>query len=221
MFNREVDIDHHVKPLSLLSHLKRRDVVTGTEYDSISQGTITDHQRIILIIDAIVSKGRNAFDEFIAALKEEQQHPPHQELAQLLEEELAGSHHSHPVLPSLVDDVISLHLPYLENSLNPDVLIPYLVRHQLVTTEEQDHLSNPTFTRAARNRYIFSRLYRCGSDAVERFIKCLIEEKSHPPHHNLAERLIEQLSQLEEHRELADRLEQALHDTRAEAQHPQ
>ena len=219
MSDRSKEIDVCVKPLTLLPLLKSNGVVTQKEYEIINRDSISDHQRVLHIVDVIISNGRNALSKFIAALKEEDQHPPHRRLAEMLEGLLVGSHVSWSLEPSLVDDVISPHLPCLVNLINPSVLILHLVRYRLVTAEEEDQLSNPTFTIAARNRYIFSQLYRCGPDAVKNFISCLIEEKIYPSHHELAEKLIQQLSTLEQHRELASRLEQALRDAGAEAQH--
>ena len=178
---REINIS--VKPLTLLPLLRSDNIVTQREYETITQDTLSDHQRVLHIIDAIISKGRNALTKFIGALKEENQHPPHQKLAEMLEALLLGSHVSSLWESSLVDDVISPHFSFFVNSVNPSVLIPYLVRHQIVIAEEEDHLSNPTFTTATCNRYILLQLYRCGPDTVKNFIACLTEERTHPPHH--------------------------------------
>ena len=214
----QMAIVRSVKPLLLLPYLRSCSVLTQTEYDRInSPGTIPQDQ-ISLIVDAVVSKGRKALDGFIEALKKETKHPSHQELATMFDEALNGSLTPVPDNYSLVDDVITPHLPDLMNFLNSLALLQHLHRDQLVTSEEVERLSNSTLTSAGCNRFIFSQLYRCGADAVEKFIRCLIEEETHPPHHELARLLIQQLSELEQHQELARRLDLALSEVEARTQ---
>ena len=210
----QMAIVRSVKPLLLLSYLRSCSVLTQTEYDRINSRTVPQDQ-ISLIVDAVVSKGRKALDGFIEALKKETKHPSHQELAAMFDEALNGSLTPVPDNYSLVDDVITPHLPDLMDFLNPLALLQHLQRDQLVTSEEVERLSNFTLTTAGCNRFIFSQLYRCGADAVEKFICCLIEEETHPPHHELARLLIRQLSELEPHQELARKLDLALSEVEA------
>ena len=136
----------------------------------------------------------------------------------MFEREINGPFTPVPDNYSLVDDVITPHLPAFINCLNSLALLQYLQRYQLVTDEEVEHLLNSTLTSAGCNRFIFSQLSHCGADTVENFIRCLIEEETHPPHHELAKLLIQQLSELEQHQELAHRLDLALSEVEARTQ---
>lgn len=207
-------IYRHVNPLKLLPLLKRQGVLTQEEFEVINQTNITGHQQISYIIDAITSKGKSAMDRFIAALKEGTDHLPHQALAEILE----GVRNSSftPLSPgfSMIEDVVSPHLEAFIHCVDPHVLLQNLMKCQLITGDEVDYLSNLNLTTARLNCRIFVKLYFCcRPDVVEKFIYCLIAESTHPSHRDLAWRLIQQLSSLEQHRELANRMEQAFRDT--------
>ena len=202
----------------LLPYLRSCSVLTQIEYDRIIHPGTVQHDQISLIVDAVVSKGQKALDEFIKALTKETEHPSHRELAKMFHEALNGSLTPVPDNYSLVDDVITPHLPDLMNYLNSLALLQHLQKYQLVTSEEVERLINSTLTSAGCNRLIFSQLYRCGADAVENFIRCLIEEETHPSHHKLAKLLIQQLSELEQYQELARRLDLALSEVEARTQ---
>ena len=214
------DIDRNVKPLTLLPLLGSEHVVSQEEFECINRNDLNRHQRILCITDAIVSKGQDALDGFIAALKREREHPPHLGLAEKLERALNGFYTSVSVGYSMVDNVISPYLPTLVDSVNPLVLLKHLRKHQLVTSEEEDHLTNSCLTMAARNRYMFCRLHCCGPDAVKKFIYCLIEEETHPYHRELARLLIRRMSELEQHQDLAHVLERALDEAGARTYQP-
>ena len=206
-------IYRHVNPLKLLSLLKSKGVLTQEEFEAINQTNVTSYQQITCIIEAVTVKGESALDGFIAALKEEIDHLPHQVLAEMLEAVRNGS--CDPLSPefTLIEDVISPYLPAFLHHVNPHVLFPNLRKYQLITREMAEYFSNSDLTTATLNCHIYCKLYCSGPNAVEKFIYCLIEDNTHPSHHALAWQLIEKLSTLEQHHELASRLEQALHDT--------
>ena len=214
-------MDKNLKPLLLLPYLRSHGVLTQIEYDRINDPGTIHQDKVFLIIDAVVSKDRKALDTFIEALKKTE-NSSHQELAEMFDKVLCGHLTSEPVNYdySLVDDVITPHFPAVMNSLNLTALLWYLQKYQLLTGEEVERLSSPVLTTAGCNRYIFSRLYRCGADAVENFIRCLIEEETHPPHRELAMLLIRELSTQEQYLEQARRLDLALTEAGARSQQP-
>ena len=213
MFGLRTAIYRHVDPLKLLSHLKSKDVLKQKEFDAINETSVTSCQKIAYIIEAVTCKGESGLDHFIAALKKETDHLPHQALAEILEGVRNGF--CTPLSPefTLMEDVISPHLPAFIHCVNLRVLLPKLIKYQIIAGDKVKYFSNFNLTTARLNCHLFCKLYRCGSDAVEKFIYCLIEENTHPPHHDLAWQLIQQLSTLERHRVLVNRLEKTLRDT--------
>lgn len=79
-----------IHPNTLLPLLLRKKLVTEAEFHEIvsdSHGRLSDGQRNGKLLDIIVRKGADAFDLFVAALKEEDKHLGHEYLAKTLEEE--------------------------------------------------------------------------------------------------------------------------------------
>lgn len=204
-------IDRYVKPNKLLPLLRTKGVVTQDEFETLNQ-TSTHHQQVSFICETITFKGQSSLDGFIAALKEETDHPPHQVLAEMLEATLEGSYIAIPPEITLIEDVISPHLSAFVDCVNPHELLPNLMKYQLITGDEFEYFSSSSLTTSRLNCHLFCKLRCCGPDAMEKFIYCLIKEKKHLPHHKLAECLVQQMSTLKQHCDLVHRLEQALHD---------
>ena len=69
--------------------------------------------------------------------------------------------------------------------MDTNELLPFLIREQLVTTDESEVLTNPYKTRKEKNLYLLSKLPTKGENAFELFLKCLEESNEHSGHAKL------------------------------------
>lgn len=196
--------------MPLLQYLLSYGLLTKEEHTSILRHTFNNPQYAnFLIFEAMLYKEDADLRKFIGALQEEQEHKEHRELAETLQKALDDvdftPSHEIPNHPE-VSKIIYPHMPSLIEGIEPHQLVPFLRKRQLLTSDEVECITgNPNLTRAECNHRIIASLCYCGSRAVEDFIRCLIEEREHLAHHELAYKLINQLCQ-EHYEELAEHL---------------
>jgi len=78
----------------------------------------------------------------------------------------------------------------LHNSLDIEVIYPYLVTHGLTTQNDQEKLTHPNSTNLEKINYLTQMLPKKGSDWLDKFIKCLEESsKEAPAHDEIAQEL--------------------------------
>lgn len=205
-------IVEYMKPMPLLPHLLSHGLLREEQHPVFLNYAQTDPWKAAYhIVGCILYKNDAELRKFIGALRDEQEHREHRELAETLQRALDGEEpsltHEHSRNISLI---IYPHMYELVEGIQPRYLVPYLKQHGLLTTDEAQRIASTAWTTADCNHYIIACLFHCGSRAVQEFIRCLIEERKHVTHHELARKLIDQLHQ-EHFEELANDLNRELY----------
>ncbi len=77
--------------------------------------------------------------------------------------------------------------PKLRDGINPDAILPYLMKYGITTREDEEILQHPTRTTRERNH----RILECvlyGSKDLSLFLSCIRESANgHEPHNELAQ----------------------------------
>lgn len=91
--------------------------------------------------------------------------------------------------------VLKTHAPTLMESVDPEVILPYLMRHRMTTRHNEELIRNRLLTTRERNEQILDCvLYR--SSSLTPFLDSLEESGDlHPPHIGLARILRAELKQ--------------------------
>ena len=77
--------------------------------------------------------------------------------------------------------IIQKHLSMLQRELNVSVLLPYLNKYRMITTDLHEELTLQTMTNAAKVDRLVVELSKRGGDYLECLIKCLRESSKEEP----------------------------------------
>ena len=77
--------------------------------------------------------------------------------------------------------IIQKHRSMLQRELNVSVLLPYLNKYHMITTDLHDELTLPTTTNAAKVDRLVAELPKRRGDYLEYLIKCLRESVKEEP----------------------------------------
>ena len=77
--------------------------------------------------------------------------------------------------------------------MDPQALLPHLMRYGLADTHDQDFIANPCRTNRERNMHIIREAPYKNPSAFEHFVKCL-EAVNVGPHTELARQLRQEMS---------------------------
>ena len=84
----------------------------------------------------------------------------------------------------------------LHSKLNPDSIVPYLQRDNLLTDNEENILMDSSKYRKEKINFIVSMLPTKGSGWCEKFIKALRSTTTGTAHNEVADKLEQQLAEL-------------------------
>ena len=80
----------------------------------------------------------------------------------------------------------------IQEELNIKAILPYLIKHDLTTTEEREMLLNPSMCDFdKKQRFLFSCLPSKGNNSLDRFIEALKESTEGTTHQVLAHKIQE------------------------------
>ena len=78
----------NINLMSLLPHLNAHSLLSDAENQEMQMGTISEYNRILKLLTALVKKGEDGFRKFISSLKQASDHLSHREVAEKLEQYL-------------------------------------------------------------------------------------------------------------------------------------
>ena len=97
---------------------------------------------------------------------------------------------------SQLQKIIHKHAPELQDGMDPESLLPILMKRELVSRDDMEIIRNKDKTTWDRNMQILTRVLFRDSGACERFVSCLEEATEHPRHGELAQILHKEMDQL-------------------------
>ena len=71
----------------LIPYLNRQELLTSKENEVLLDSAVTDHDRLLKLLNIIENKGHRGYEKFLQALKEETSHMGHAEVISILEAE--------------------------------------------------------------------------------------------------------------------------------------
>lgn len=71
----------------LIPYLNRQELLTSKENEVLLDSAVTDHDRLLKLLNIIENKGHRGYEKFLRALKEETSHMGHEEVISILEAE--------------------------------------------------------------------------------------------------------------------------------------
>ena len=75
------------------------------------------------------------------------------------------------------------------NLVNVNDLLPYLLQHQLLNRNEEEHLEQVVHTSVEKTQMLLGYLKRKGADGLQKFLCCLKLAHEHVGHKELADKL--------------------------------
>ena len=75
--------------------------------------------------------------------------------------------------------------PVLMKYMDPRALLPYLIKHRLLTDEDRDFITNPYRTDSERKHRILQRISNTGPGSIHILLQVLSEESEHSGHGHL------------------------------------
>lgn len=71
----------------LIPYLNRQELLTSKENEVLLDSAVTDHDRLLKLLNIIENKGHRGYEKFLRGLKEETSHMGHEEVISILEAE--------------------------------------------------------------------------------------------------------------------------------------
>ena len=95
------------------------------------------------------------------------------------------------VITSLGDhrEILNLVAPNLRDHGNTKTLLPYLQKHQLVTSDEEFYLLSNSYSPGDRNQKLTNYLKHKGAESLQKFLCCLNLAHEHAGHKVIADEL--------------------------------
>lgn len=93
----------------------------------------------------------------------------------------------------ILDQTLNQLAPIVSSSVNLDVLVPLLLKHGLLTNDQNYDLTNPIIAPSRRTQSLIDILKCKGNETLKKLLCCLTSEKQHAGHKDIALKLTELL----------------------------
>lgn len=185
------EIIRFLNPAALLPHLTSHELIYLEDVEFLLNHSVTTRNKNKWLLSLLETRGPQAYTHFLDCLDSEHDHLGHLYITALLQGRTFGDE-KEVCISHRLQRKINKYMPDLVQGMNVQCLTPYLRSKALLTTSEQESLTNPYKTEHDKVLHLLNVLNSKGPTAHFIFARCLMEETEHPTHWELFQKITEE-----------------------------